>query len=129
MQEKLNFKTSPLYLTTNSLIFPAPQMTQNNIKTLIQCEKEARELIADARKERETLKKKAKRDALEIVQRLCQERDKMIERIKEENDAKLKVIAEEITRESESNLKSLDGIEIAEMIDIIVGRVHDVYGD
>lgn len=100
-------------------------MTQNNIKTLIQCEKEASALIADARKERESLKRKAKKDALVIVHNLSHEKHKQIEAIEAENKRKLEDLERQIKIESQKDLETLDGIELSEVIDIVVDMIQN----
>lgn len=85
-------------------------MPQESIKTLIQCEKDAKEKIAQARKERDEMKKNAKADALEIVESLKVLHEKETNNLIMKNIEKLKEVEKEEERISNIKIQELNGI-------------------
>ncbi|KAM0674874.1 hypothetical protein GVAV_001693 [Gurleya vavrai] len=101
-------------------------MHQDSIKTLIQCEKEAKDSIENARKERNNLKKQAKVDALEIVKSLRESRENELKKIVNENKEKLKIIEMEIEKEYEEKMKNLDFVLDGkkEILEIVAEKIY-----
>lgn len=85
-------------------------MPQDSIKTLIQCEKEAKEKIANARKERDEMKKHAKADALAIVESLKLGYEKQINDMILKNVEKLKEVEKEEEKISYERIQKLNGV-------------------
>jgi F0F1-type ATP synthase membrane subunit b/b' len=100
-------------------------MTTESIKRLIQCEREAKEMINKARKERESARSKARVDAKEVVDSLKKELSEELEVISKENKESLKIIEEQLAKKSDERIAGLKDVLTGkeELVKILVDKV------
>lgn len=100
-------------------------MAQESIKALIQCEKDAKEAIEMARKERDAKKKQARLDAIQIVKSLKEAKESEIAKLRIENNEKLKIIEDEEKTKYEKKLSEMEVVlnKKKQMVDEIVKMI------
>lgn len=101
-------------------------MGQENIKALLQCEKLALQIISDARKERDELKKKARADAFDIIDELRKGKEKELDELKKENAEKLIKIEEQSKAENKELMEQLEKVNYEKLVDTIVDMIYNV---
>ncbi|KAK1351201.1 hypothetical protein CWI38_0272p0060 [Hamiltosporidium tvaerminnensis] len=103
-------------------------MSADSIKRLIQCEKEAKESINNARKERDTLKIKAKKDALEIIERLKVQKNQELTDLEAENAKYLEKIRKELYEKYEDDSKKYENV-LDSKTDLVESIVQFITGE
>lgn len=101
-------------------------MGQENIKQLLQCEKMALQIISDARKEKEELKRRAKLDAHDIRDERRTEVEKELIKLREKNAEKLRKIEEASIEENKEQMKQLEKVDHKYLVAVIVEMIKKV---
>ncbi|EJW01803.1 hypothetical protein EDEG_03711 [Edhazardia aedis USNM 41457] len=101
-------------------------MSQDSIKILIQCEKEAKKIVNQAIEERNCMKQKAKQDGYLVIEEMKKEKEKELKELEEKATIEVGIEAQEIKlfydreiKELENVLNDKDGL-LKEIVELIV---------